>query len=131
MAANKFTLKGHGIEVQYTIGANTILPALTFKNGTITESFKPIDIRTDDTGLGTLVSVLVIRSIDNGGERFGFFLPEIDVPKGQIAKFITVGVFERFSGPDTIPHRPTTWNCFELHGTAQSVIVPLEATVPA
>jgi len=33
---------------------------------------------------------------------------------------------EEFSGPDSIPHRPTTWQAFVMHGTAQTVIVPLE-----
>jgi hypothetical protein len=71
-----------------------------------------------------LVSVALITSIDIGGERFGFFLPLIDVAPGQTAHFYTVGVYETFSGPDSIPHRPATWRCIELIGTEQSVIVP-------
>ena len=39
----------------------------------------------------------------------------------------TIGVFETFSGPDSVPRRPSTWRCIEMTGMAQSVIVPLEA----
>ena len=82
-------------------------------------------IKTDDTGLGELVSVSLLLSIDTGGERFGFFLPYIDVPSGQTAHFHTVGIYKTFSGPDSVPHRPSTWRCIELSGTAQTVDVPL------
>jgi hypothetical protein len=52
-------------------------------------------------------------------------LPQIDVPQGQTAHFTTVAIFEHFSGPNSIPHRPTTWETFVLEGTAQTVLVPL------
>ena len=72
-----------------------------------------------------LASAVSLVTIDTGGERFGFFLPSIDVPEGQTAHFHTVGVYEMFSGPNSIPHRPSTWRCIELGGTAQTVIVAL------
>jgi hypothetical protein len=126
MAANKFVLKGSGVEVDYTIGANSAFPALVYKDGAFNKSFKPSEILSDNTGLGELVSVALILSIDAGGQRFGFFLPLINVARGQTAHFHTVGIYETFSGPNSIPHRPSTWRCIEMTGTAQSVIVPLE-----
>jgi hypothetical protein len=125
MAANKFVLKGSGVEVDYTIGANPSFPALVYKAGAFQKSFKPDEILSEDTGLGRMVSVSLIRSIDTGGERFGFFLPFINVDRGQTAHFCTVGVYETFSGPDSVPQRPSTWRCIEMSGTAESVIVPL------
>ena len=89
MPANKFVLKGSSVVVEYTIGANPSFPALTYTSGAFTKSFKPDAIKTDDTGLGELVSVALLLSIDTGGERFGFFLPFIDVPSGQTAHFHT------------------------------------------
>ena len=44
----------------------------------------------------------------------------MDVPEGQTAHFHTVGVYEMFSRPNSIPHRPSTWRCIELGGTAQA-----------
>ena len=111
--------------MDYTIGATPSLPALVYKAGAFHKSFKPAEIVSEDTGLGRMVSVSLIRSIDTGGERFGFFLPFINVDRGQTAHFHTVGVYETYSGPDSIPHRPSTWRCIEMSGTAESVIVPL------
>jgi hypothetical protein len=98
---------------------------LLYNAGAFQKSFKPNEILSEDTGLGKMVSVALISSIDTGGKRFGFFLPFIDVANGQTAHFHTVGVYETFSGPDSVPHRPSTWRCIEMTGTAHSVIAPL------
>jgi hypothetical protein len=125
MPANKFVLKGSHVVVEYTLGGNPSFPALTYTNGAFQRSFKPDAIATDDTGLGELIPIPLVVSIDAGGERFGFLLPSIDVPSGGTAHFHTIGIYEMFSGPDSIPHRPSTWRCIEMSGTAQNVIVPL------
>ena len=125
MAANKFVLKGSGVEVDYTIGATPSLSALFYKNGAFKKDFTASQILSENTGLGLLVSVALISSIDTGGKRFGFFLPFIDVSAGQTAQFHTAGIYEAFTGPGSIPHRPSTWRCIEMGGTAETVIVPL------
>lgn len=124
MPANHFVLKASGVEVDYTIGANPSFTALTYTSGAVDKQYKPAQIQTDNTGLGDMVSVALTLTIDTGGERFGVFLPVIDVPQGQTVDFRTVGVYETFSGPDSIPHRPTAWRCIEMQGTAQSIPVP-------
>ena len=124
MAANKFVLKGSGIEVDYTIGVTPGIPSLIYTDGAFQRKFTTDEILSEDTGLGEMVSVALIPTVDTGGERFGFFLPFIDVPRGQTAHFHTIGVYETFSGPDSVPHRPSAWRCIEMNGTAQSVIVP-------
>jgi hypothetical protein len=126
VAANKFVLKHHRVEVDYTLGATPGIPALVYQDGSSApKSYTAAEITTDQTGLGTLVSIALVRSIDTGGERFGFFLPQLDVPPGQSEEFRTVAVYEAFSGPDSIPHRDPSWRCIELHGTAQTGIVEL------
>jgi hypothetical protein len=123
--ANKYILKGAGVEIDYIIGETIGLPALTYKSGAFVKSYTVKQIQSDDTGLGELVSIPLVLTIDTGGERFGFFLPFIEVPKGQIATFHSVGIYETFGGPYSFPHRPSTWRCIKLTGTAQTVIVPL------
>ena len=125
MPANKFTLTGSHVVVDYTVGGNPSFTALTYTDGAFNRSFTPAQIKTDDTGLGELVSIPLILTIDTGGERFGFFLPFIDVPMGQTAHFHTVGIYETFSGPDSFPRRPSTWRCIELSGKAETVEVAL------
>jgi hypothetical protein len=126
--ANRYGLQGNGIHVDYTIGANPAFTALTYTEGGTTKDFKPAQITTNQTGLGTLVSVALVQTIDTGGTRFGFFLPEVQVALGQSVPVTTVGVTETFSGPDSFPHRPTTWHCVHLQGRAEEVIVPLAET---
>ena len=126
MSGNKFVLKSDQIEVEYTIGINPGLPALTYSDGVSgAVSFTSSEIATDETALGTLVSVALLRTIDAGAQRFGFLLPQVNVLSGQSEQFTTVGMYERLSGPDTVPHLPPSWSSIELHGTAQSVMVPL------
>jgi hypothetical protein len=129
--ANKFVLTGNGISVEYTIGANPAFTALTFTEGGTTDSFKPAQITTDQTALGAFVSVPLRTSVDTGGTRFGFFLPEVQVSLGHSVPVTTAGVIETFSGPDSVPHRPTTWRGVHLHGSAEEVIVPLVAAASA
>jgi hypothetical protein len=129
--ANKFILTGNGIELDYTIGGNPGFTALTFKEGGTTKSFTPQQIETVQSGVGTMVSVALQLSIDTGGTRFGFFLPDVQVALGQTASVTTIGVIETFSGPDSFPHRPTTWQCVHLHGSAEEVAVALLAAAPA
>jgi hypothetical protein len=131
MSANRFVLKGSGVEVDYTIGANPALPAFVYTNGAFQKKFRPAEVLSENTGLGEMVSVALFHTIDTGGERFGVFLPAINVARGQTVHFCTVGVYETFTGPDTIPRRPSTWRCIEMEGTAQSVIVPLEESATA
>jgi hypothetical protein len=129
MAANKFTLKHHRVEVEYTLGAIPGIPALVYRDGSSpVKSFTASEITTNQTGLGTLVSVALETSIDTGGERFGFFLPQLDVPQGESEEFLTVGVYEMYAGPDSIlpntgPRHTPSWRSVELRGTAQAVIV--------
>ena len=129
--ANKFVLKHREIEVDYTIGLNPGFIALVYRDGAETASFKTTEIATIDTALGTLVSVPLVRTVDTGGEMFGFFLPQLDLPLGESEECSTVGVYEKYTGPDSFPRRPPHWRAIELYGTAETVIVPLDEPVQA
>jgi hypothetical protein len=129
--ANKYVLSGNGIQIDYTIGGNPGFTALTFTEGGTTKSFNPGQITSDHTGLGTLVSVALVQTVDTGGTRFGFFLPDVQATLGQKVPVTTIGVIETFGGPNSVPHRPTHWQCVHLHGTAEEVIVALSEAAPA
>jgi len=122
MPANKFVLKGAGVEVEY---ANDLIPGLAvlvYKQGAFQKTFTTNHILTDSSGLGELVSVALVLSADTGGERFGFFLPSIEAPKDQSVAFRTIGVYETFGGHDSVARRLSTWRCIEMAGTAYRVI---------
>ncbi len=122
---NLSTPATRGIQVQYTVGGSFI-----YAEGSVTKTFTSAEVTTDSTGLGTLVSVPLVLTIDTGGSRFGVFLPTVELSAGQTASVTTVGVTETFSGPDSFPRQSTSWKCVGLQGTVtdtQPHIVPLYA----
>jgi hypothetical protein len=125
VSANKYTLKHHDVTVEYDVDITPGIPALTYTDESGPRSFRDGQITVENTAIGSLVSVALRESVDTGGERFGFYLPDVEVTTGS-AEFRTVGVYDTFSGPDSIPRRPTTYRCIELYGTAQNVIHPLQ-----
>jgi hypothetical protein len=72
--ANKFTLKGQGVEISYAIGGNPTFTALTYKEGDVTKDFKSSEISTDATVIDKLVTIVLERSIDFGATTFSFLL---------------------------------------------------------
>jgi hypothetical protein len=119
------TLPIGGIQIEYTEGGSFV-----YREGTLNKTFTAAEVTTNSTGLGTLVSVPLLLTIDTGGRRFGVFLPGTDLSPGQSASVSTVGVTESFSGPDSFPRRLTTWSCVSLQGTVIDTkphIVPLYA----
>jgi hypothetical protein len=124
--ANKYILTGHDLEISYTIGANPSFPALTYKHGAVSKTFLPSEIQSADTVLGKLVTVVLELTIDAGGTTFSMFLPTFAVPMGQSVEFSTIGIYKEVRGPVIMPLRQTTrWHIIHLHGTAQTVEVPL------
>jgi hypothetical protein len=126
--ANRFLLvhRDSDTKIEYNIGANPSFTALSYSHGADPPAdFKPADIATTTTPLGELVSAALKKTVDTGGELFGFFLPDIEVASGQTAEFTTTGIYAEFSGPDSFPHRPESWRAVRLHGTAESVLQPL------
>jgi hypothetical protein len=121
VSANKYTLKHHNVEVEYDVDITPGIPALTYTDSSGQRSFRDGQITTDVSALGSLVSVALRESIDTGRERFGFYLRDVDVTNGA-AEFHTIGVYETFGGPDSVPRRPASYRCIEMYGTAQNVI---------
>src|SRR5271166_5121665 len=115
--ANKFTLKGHHVDVSYTIGANPSFPALTYQDETISKDFLPNAIHTDPTDLGNLVTVSLEVTIDAGGTTFSVLLPTFDVPMGQSVEFKTIGIYKETRGLVIRPTQQTvTWRTiYERH----------------
>ncbi|MFO1029027.1 MAG: hypothetical protein U1E70_27960, partial [Acetobacteraceae bacterium] len=108
--ANHYKLSGHGIELEYTTGGRAGVPALTLKDNGVVRSYLPSEVTTDQTDLGTMVSVPLTTSADKGGARFGFFLPTVGAASGRRTPVTTSGVIQTYSGPGSVPHWPSTWS---------------------
>jgi hypothetical protein len=52
------------------------------------------------------------------------------VPIGQSVEFKTIGIYKEVRGPVIMPaQQKVTWRTIQMHGTAETVIVPLEQLV--
>jgi hypothetical protein len=126
VSANQFALKHREVEIEYNIGVTPGLPVLNYRDASGQRSYTAAEVAVEQTALGPLVSVpLRDGGIGREGERFGFYLPQIDIDRGQTAEFRTTGVYEDFSGVGTVPPQPSSWHSIELHGTAHDVFQPL------
>jgi hypothetical protein len=128
--ANKFMLKGHDVEVEYTIGITPGIPAFIYKDETISKDFPSSAVHTDQTDLGNLVTVPLEVTVDEGGTTFSVFLPTFDVPKDKAVEFKTIGIYREVRGPIIMPAKQmVTWRTIYMHGTAETVIVPTAQAV--
>ena len=132
MAANKFVLKGHNIEVDYTIGMTPGLPALTYKNGPNVKTFKTSEITINETALGSLVSVSLVKTSTRAARGSVSSCPNLTSLRGKPRNSLRRAFTKSSVGRTRSHGRPPSWSCIELHGTAQTVVVPLvAAAVPA
>jgi hypothetical protein len=126
MPANMFSLTHHHVRVEYRAGTTPGIPSLLYhEDGRAEVRLESTQITTEETALGVLVAFTLEQAIDAGAERFGFLLPQLEIPAGKVQPFCTVGVYERTSGPDSVPETPPQWRAITLDGVAESVIVPL------
>jgi hypothetical protein len=125
VSANQFALKHREVEIEYNIGVTPGLPVLSYRDASGQRSYTAAEVQVEQTALGSLVSVpLRDGGIGLPGERFGFYLPQITIDRGQTAEFRTTGVYEDFSGVGTVPPQPASWHSIELRGTAHDVLQP-------
>lgn len=125
--ANKFTLKGHDLEISCTIGANPSFPKLSYRQGSFAKSFARNQIHIDDSRLGQLVTVTLSLTVDAGATTFSLFLPCLDVPLSDSIDFTTMGIYKELRGPVIVPKRQVTeWRSVHLYGVAQTVLMTLE-----
>ena len=128
--STKYILTAPGLTITYTPGVAPGATALTYTSGAFNRSYTEAELSNEDTGLGNLISFSLLLTIDTGGVRYGFFLPFVQVTGHHHVSFSSIGITETFSGPDSFPHRPSTWSCQALHGVAEGegpIIVPLYA----
>ena len=114
--ANQFTLRGHHVDVNYTIGCNADFVALTYRGEEISRDLKRRDIRTDHTAVDTLISVQLAERSSGDRTISAFFLPNIEVPQDETADFTTVGIHQEHVKWGRRPYRSDTWHPFVMHG---------------
>ena len=116
---NLYTFDGDA-QISYVTADSSGQPQFTYQDDTYNLSFSGGDIRTQDSELGTLVSVSLVRSVDAGATVLTLLLPGNNLSSGDVQSFDTIGVITQTFG--ILPHdgAQRTYQTLFLQGTAQS-----------
>jgi hypothetical protein len=121
---NLFELSGDGVQITYSTTSFDGHPHFDFQgpygpqeNLTFTGS----EIRTQQSELGTLVSVTLLRTIDAGNTVLTLLLPFVRLTGQNAQSFETLAIVAKTYG--ILPHRGAqpTYQVVRLFGSAQIV----------
>lgn len=120
--ANRFDLHGHGIHVTYSTTSLTGQPQFDYQGTHGEHTFTGEQIRTEQSELGTLVSVTLVPSIDAIRITFSILIPTFNMAGQTEQPFKTLAIQMTYAGPGIIhTGARATYEVFHLHGTAHVV----------
>lgn len=89
---NLFELHGHDAHITYSTTSVAGKPQLVYRTKEQSYSFSGDDIRTQDSELGTLVSVSLVRTIDQGSTSLTLVVPSVNLAGEQQQHIKTLAV---------------------------------------
>jgi hypothetical protein len=120
---NLYDLKGVGLTISYSTSSINGQPRLSFKKGRLELNFSANEITTLDTGIGTLVTVTIAKTVDRSFTTFSVLLPRIALPISASKAFSTFGIttvhLTSIVGP--VKGAQETYKTIPLRGTAKRV----------
>ena len=121
---NHFVLAGGGIHVTYNTSSFTGQPQFTYTSFLGTKTFSGNQTKTEQTVLGTLVSVTITMTPDSGSTTFTLLIPRVNLNVGETIAITTSGItaHHRFAiFPGAMHGQLDTYGVVTLSGTAQFV----------
>lgn len=125
VSPNQFQLSGHGLSLEYTTTGIDGQPHFSYHDHSFTKSFSGNEISTEDTALGSLVSVRLMLTIDAGSTTFTLLIPRINLNPGETVHVRTEGILtiHRLSIVQSLNHgQRDHYTVKALRGTAQNVV---------
>jgi hypothetical protein len=117
---NFYKLHGQDLEVTYTISECTGTPYFTYRNSNHTLQFYGDQIRTIGTEIGTLVTVTIISTVDNGRTTFSVLVPRATLGANNTPIAIeTEGITTDHEFPPPHQGQLELYNFTDLTGEAQ------------
>lgn len=120
---NLYKVSGDGITVTYSTSTFLGGPHLTYQDGTITRTFSGSQIKvTTDPSLGTIVSVVILLTVDTGSTSFSLLIPRVNLIGSNQADISTYGITtqHKFS-IRPMPGQQDDYVAHQLKGTAAFV----------
>ena len=119
-----YTLQGLGVHVSYSTTSFKGEPHFDYHDTHITQSFVGDEIRTEQTEIGTLVTVTLMLTVDRGSTTFSLLLPTVNVGPSKSAPITTIGITtrHRFAIPASLNLGQTElYTVTQLMGTAEDI----------
>jgi hypothetical protein len=118
---NIYDLQGDGIHVTYSTSSFGGKQNLSYQDANGSQNFTGDQINVVETNIGTLVTVLIRRTVDSGSTSFSVLLPTVNLTgPGQPTPISTVGI--------TTIHRFSIIPAFNRGQTELYQITPLDGT---
>ncbi len=119
---DRYDLSGGAIHVTYSTTSLQGQPQLSYHDVFQVRNFSGDQIKTLQTDIGTLVTVVLHLTIDSGSTTFSLLLPNVNLPPSNSANITAEGIttLHRFS---IIPLHGQTpvYTVHRMHGTASFV----------
>jgi hypothetical protein len=125
VAANHFQLTGHHLHITYAPFVEAGLPTFVYQDPNQTLTFRGPEIESVQSEAGTMVSVVIRRTIDTGSTTFSVLVPRVQVAFGGSAPVATDGVtaIHQFSVIPAFNRGQLDHYTFTpLHGTASHLL---------
>ena len=119
---NLFELSNHEIHVTYSSTSFTGRPQLNYHSPTGILNFKGQDIRVEQSELGTLVSVSIMKTVDTGYTSLTLLLPHVNLAGSTQQNIASVAIITRHLF-GVLPHAGAQelYKVEHLHGVARFV----------
>ena len=120
---NLFELSGGGIHITYSTTSLQGQPHFSYHDFLQVKNFTGNQIKTLQTDIGTLVTVVIHMTVDSGSTTFSVLLPHVNLPPSNLANINAEGIttLHRFS---IFPIHGQTefYTVRAMHGTARHVL---------
>lgn len=123
-APNLYQLQGQNVNVTYSTTSFDGTPRFNYQDQQRTLQFVGDQIRTTDSEIGTLVTVTLYKTRDNGYVTFSLLLPPVNLGQNNESKIVTKGIttLNRFSKIyESNQGQTKFYTVTPLAGTAQAV----------
>jgi hypothetical protein len=120
---NMFSLDGGGIHVTYSATSFQGKPLFTYHDALQFKSFSGDQIKVVETDIGTLVTVVIHLTVDQGSTTFTLLLPHVNLPASNVVSISAEGIttLNRFS-IFPIPGQTQFYTVHNVWGTASFVV---------
>lgn len=120
-----YELAGGQLHITYATTSKNGQPYFSYQDGSQKLSFKGADIRQEKSEIGTLVTVIIRRTVDAGSTTFTLLVPSVGLKELSPAEVHTYGIttVHKFSViPAMNMGQMESYTSTELSGTAKLVM---------